>query len=770
MIAFLPAKAQEFKIGIVTDFPQSFEIDSILRMMVNQIDQTTGTGKAVIFASADVSYNNTSFEEAAENYSQLAERIDLVILIGGISIKGVTSLEHFPVPTFGLGVIDPLIQEFPYQEGRSGTPNFTYIWSTNGLEVDLTEFKKIVPFEHLTLLVNPGTALSLISEGHNEGIIKLEEELGATISILEMEEDIHLALEELSHETDAVYISDLGVRSNDEIRELANQLIEKGLPSFTGNEWHVNQGILASMAGDNSFGRVIRKLGVMVDEALAGKPLEKMEVRTFYDERLFINENTANALKLTFPFEVLFTAKSVKVDAGMPVYSLSDILELAFENNLSISISNQDIELAIQEVNFARAAVLPNLELSVNGRQINEESANAASNQPQSLLNGQLQLDQVIYSQKAYAGIRIAKYYQKAQEYLTEAEILEVMLNTFNDYLNVLAAKSILAIGQENLDNLKINLNTARMQVESGALSRTELYRWESEVALANQEVVEASTNLMELKGSLNKRLAYVLEKEFDIEDISVDDQVYMQFRSGIISQYVETAQDISILMDFLVDEAMNSNPNKKYLVQQINALDIKRKQDKRLFYSPDIALQAGMTQVVARGGAGSEPLAGQEFIDNTWNVGVGLRYPIFSQMRRKTNLKASTIQLDQLNNTRIQLNQELELAVRTALLSAVAASTNIDFSRIASENAENNFKLMQIRYSEGDIDITQLIDAQRNSIQAKLRYAVSVYDFIRSQLNIQYAVGFFPILSDENRNEEFRTRFLMYQNTNPNE
>lgn len=770
LVIIFPATAQEFKIGVVTDFGKTAEMDSVLRLMVNQIDQTIGSSKNVTLNANDVSYDNSDFQTAVENYNQLLKRTDLVILIGGNSVKGISGLKTHPLPTFGLGVIDPAIQDIPFVKGKSGIANFTYIWSSNGLEADLTEFQKIVPFKNLTLLTNPGAAYSIMSDEQNAALIALEKELDASINVVELEDDIRLAFEKLDPETDAVYISDLGVRSKDEIRSLADQLIIKGLPSFSSNKWHVDQEIMACMAADNSFDQIMRKLGVMVDEALAGKPLSEMEVRTTFSERLFINENTANSISLSLPFEVLFIAKLVKTENGLPVYSLSQIMELAFEHNLSITISQQDVELAIQDVKLARSAVLPNLDLTVNAKQINEESANALFDQPERKLNGSLQLNQVIYSQEAFAGIKIAKYFQKAQEHLTNAEILDVMLNVYNDYLNVLAAKSILQIEEENLENLEINLNIAKLQVESGALSQTELYRWESEVALASQQVVEASTNLMALKSQLNNSLAYQLEKDFDVEDIAVDGQLYKQFREGIISRYIENAADIRALIGFLVEEAVNSNPNKLYILEQMNALDRKRKQDKRLFYTPDIALQAGISQVFVRGGASSTPIEGIDFVDNTWNIGIGLRYPIFSQLTRKTNLRTSTIQLDQLNNSRVQLDQNLELAVRTSVLNTIAASTNIDFSRLAAVNAENNFSLMQLRYGEGDIDITQLIDAQRNAIQAKQRYAVSVYDFIRNQLNIQYAVGFFPMLSDEATNEEFRTRFLQYQNANPNE
>jgi len=766
LTTLVSVRAQEYKVGVVTDFVQSAELDSIIQTIVKQFDQTLGSAKNVILLKENVSYKNLMLEETAKNYGRIAEKTDLVVLIGGNSIKAVSEQKLFPKPTFGIGVIDPLIQEIPYVNGKSGISNFTYICQVNRLETDLSTFKNIVPFKRLTFMVNPGTTISLDENRTNTGLSALEEKLDIKIDILEMGKDIDALMNGLSPETEAVYISDFGIMSNAEIRNLADRLVERGLPSFSGNTRDVYQGIMASQADENSFDVMLRKLGVMVDDALTGKPVEDLDVTINYSESLSINEKTLEALNINLPFELLFTSKSVKQNGGLPLYSLENIIEFAFKNNLKIAVSNQDIELALQNVMAAKTAILPNLDLFLNGRQINVESANASADQPQSLLSGKLQLDQVIYSQKAIAGIKIAKYYEKAQEFLTEAEIQEVILNTFNDYLNVLAAKSVLAIEKENLVNLEINLNIARLQVNSGALGRAELYRWESEMARAKQNVVVASTNLSEYKFILNNRLAYALEKEFDISDISVDSEIYKKFRTGVLSKLIKNINDIKVVTNFLVKESLESNPNKKYIVEQMNALERQRIQNKRLFYLPDISLQAQTNQSLARGGAGSQPINGKDFIDNTWNVGVGLRYPVFAQNLRKTELATTTIKLEQLNNSKAQLDNDLELAVRSSMLKSIAASTNIDFSRIASENADNNFTLMQVRYKGGDVDITQLIDAQRSSMQSKLEYAVSVFDYIRSQLNIEFAVGFFSFITPEDKIEEFKNRFIQYSNS----
>lgn len=767
LLSFFGVNAQEYNLGVVTDFQQSVELDSVLQKMVNQIDQTAGSGKKIILQKANVYYNCQTLEEADENYQQIAARTDVVILLGGVSIKGAAQRKLFDKPTIGLGLIDPELQNIPYKDGKSGIPNFTYIWSSAGLQSDLAQFKKIFPFKHLTLLVNHGSDITIDANKHSRQIDSLQNTLGCKIYTLELDQNIETSLDKLNPETDAVYVADLGIRPKEDIRNLANQLIGKKLPSFSVYKWHVYQGMLACLTDDDSFEQVTKKMGIIVVDALEGARLEEMNVNIDFRQKLLINQQTADSIDLALPFEILFTSDFLHEKAGLPTYSLNDIIEKAFQHNLNIVMSNQDIELSVTDVKAAKTSVLPNLDLALNARQINVESASAAFDNPQRLLNGQLNLNQVIYSEKAFAGIRIARYYQKAQEYLTEAIIQEVILNTYIDYFSVLSAKSVLSIKQENLKTLEKNLEIARLQVGIGAVSQSEIYRWVSEVAIARQDLIEASTSLEESKIALNNRLGFVLENNFDIEDVSIDDQIYQQFKNGIISEFVHNPKDIRIVSDFLVQESVTNNPNKRMIFEQINALERINTQNKRMFFTPDLLLQANTNQVLARGGEGSQETGTNTFNDNSWSVGIGLRYPIFSQNQRRVELQTSRIQLDQLNNSKLQLDQELEMAVKKSILNTISTSTNIDFSRIAADNATSNFELVQVRYQEGDLDITQFIDAQRAALQSKLRYSVSVYEYMISHLQLEYAVGFFTLLSNESKIEDFKNRFMQFRNFN---
>jgi outer membrane protein TolC len=169
------------------------------------------------------------------------------------------------------------------------------------------------------------------------------------------------------------------------------------------------------------------------------------------------------------------------------------------------------------------------------------------------------------------------------------------------------------------------------------------------------------------------------------------------------------------------------------------------------------------MAQTFARGGANSNA---EEFgiPNNTWNVGVGVSFPIFAGNKRKVNLQTTKIQLDQLNNSRMQLDQELELAVKSSLTTTVATSTNIGFSRVSSDNAQVNFELVRDQYQAGEVNITQLIDAQQSSLSAQLRYAVAIYEYLQSQLQLEFSVGFFSMFATPEQLQEFEDRFTSFR------
>ncbi len=759
----LYGNAQTLDLGILTDFERSPEIDSVFQLIVQEANKTVGPARSVQLRPENVRYGVRTPESASAQYEELVSRSDLIIPFGSVSVKGGLESGPFTKPTIGLGIVDPYLQGLPYEEGRSEVDNFSYIWAVKDLRTELLRFRDIHPFKNLSILVNKASSVTFNEERGIRYLDSLENLLSAQIVVVEVDDNMERSLASIPASTDAVYISYLDGKTTADIRSIAEYLKGKQLPSFSSQKWHVDHGIMACISDENDLLQVVRKLAIMVDEAVSGEPLSEMLVSINFKDDLFINAATVKSLDLGLSFDIYFTANFIEEDQDLPSYSLEEVMETALQNNFGIKITNQDISLAIQDVKSARTNILPTLDLGASATQIGFEQANELLDFPERKITGQLALDQVIYSERAFAGIKIATYLQKAQEFATQAEILELLLNTYFDYFSVLASKTVLEIERENLENFKTNLELARIRVGLGSASRAEILRWESEMATANQSVVEASTNLLATKFRLNTSLANTLEEEFDIADIGIDDDLYLRFRDNAFSPFINNPNNLQNVVDFLVEESTRNNPNKQAVLEQIKAVERQKLQNKRVFYIPNFSLQAQTQQVLLRDGRASGNSL--NIPNNTWSVGINLAFPIFDANRRKVDYQTSKIQLDQLANAREQLDQQLELAVRTAVLDVVATSTNIEFSKTSADNAVANFELVQDKYQAGEISITQLIDAQQTALSAKQRYAVAVYDYIQSQLQLEFAVGFFSMFATPTELQEFSERYFEFLN-----
>lgn len=758
--------SQNIQIGVVTDFDRGPKLDSLLQVLAYEVDQALGTSKKASLNVDQVVYGVLNLNQAQSGYNSVLSNSDLVILIGGISVKGAVVLNEFSKPTIGIGIIDPLLQGIPYANGTSGVPNFTYIRSTQELTKELQYFKYLFPFEKLGILTNLNTAVT-VDEGKGLSYIdSLAALLSCEIELIPVGKNVASSFEGFSEDIDAVYLSMLDGKTTEDISQIGDFLKTRKLPSFSGSKWHVDLGILASIGDENDFQQVARKIAIMADEAISGEVMSDMQVAINFKEDFHLNIETAERIGFYPPFEVLFTANLVGKDSEKTrSYSLEEVMEKALTSNLEIQISYKDIALSEQDIRSARSAIMPNLDFSISG--VQSDPSGASNFQPERLANGQLTLDQVLYSEQAIAGVRVSHYLKNSQKYNTDALILEVLLDTYFGYFNVLSAKTDLLIRRENLDKSETNLELAKIRVSVGSESVADIYRWESEVANAKQDVVTAETSLMSAKLQLNNFLSNTLDEEYDVDDVSLDSDFYKELSNGPVSKYIKTTRDLALATEFMVEEAKRSNPNKQAIMEDTKAVKRQKLLNERLLYTPVVGLQGQAGYVFGRGGEGSSEVAGFEFTDYPWQVGISLSYPLFQGNSRRVNIQKSRIQLDQLNYSILFLDQNLELAVKTGVLEVLNASTNIAFSETSSRNSNLNFGLVQDNYKQGKVSVTQLIDAQQSALNAKLAYAISIYDFLKSQLQLEYSIGFFSMFSSAEEMNEFQERLNQYMGNN---
>lgn len=755
---------QTFKIGVIADPDSKDRLGSITESIKTEIQKTLGSARTVEFDPELTFAVNWDQEKAKQSYRSLDGNCDLVLILGSVSARAILDIPALNTPTIAMGIFEPEIQGIPLtKDGTSGRANFSYILNVQDLEEDLKEFRRMAEFDQLGFVIFGKSNAGIDQEVAARKMQTIQKDLGAEINFITLNpEDIRGSLAELAEGTDAVFLAVPYELAPGQVKEIAEVLIEKDLPSFSMNKSYVEQGILASNSDDNGLDQMMRKLAIMVDEVVQNEPLDKMRVSLKSNKELHLNMVTARRLSYSAPFEIIFTADLVGNlnELDLPEYSLADILGQSLKENLNIAISQQDIALSEQDVKTAVSQFLPSVEYSATGAAINKGRANPLIGQAQFSVAGKGTLSQLIYSESAIANIRIQKLLQEAQTYATDQQILDVTLDVVSAYLGILRANTNVLILEENLQKSKANLELAKQRESLGAASSADVFRWKGEVATSRQSLIEAQAGMFIAKAQLNALLNGTLGNDFKITDLLIDGPLFTSFSKSTLAEYVKSPFELRLITEFLVLEAKNNYPSKKQLNTNAELLDRQKVLNKRLYYTPTVAAQAQLDNTFWRGGEGSTAVQGTEFINNNWNAGLSVSIPLFDGNRRSINLQTTQIQQEQLNNQLDNLDRSLELSVRANTLDLLVASTNIGNSAVSADNTAKNFDLVQNLYRKGQANIIQLLDAQQASLQTKQAYALSIYDYLLAFITLENSIGSYSMLSSQEEQDALLDRW----------
>ena len=770
-ISLVGYSQQTISLGILSDFEKTDERSQFInKMLLEEIQKVTGSRYNVSFNKENHISCNWDKNQAITGYKKLSSSCDLIILIGELSVQGALNNQPIFVPTIGLGVFNTDIQQIPFtKEETSGINNFSYILTSQNVTTELMEFKKLIDYKNLVFLFDERTYKSIDQAIAQQKITKIGNSLNSVCKVISIDnKNIAASLAKIDQNTDAVYIGIPYEFSSTEIKEVLSILNEKQIPTLSMNHRYVNGGALISYSKDNSISYLTRKMALMADDALNGEQLSKMKVSINKKRELSLNVSTARKINFSPSFETLFTANIINDSSfELPSYSIQEIVKKALETNLDIQLSNMDISLSENDIKYAKSQFSPDASINASGTWIDKNRPNPIIGQAERSIVGNGKVQQLLYSESAIANIKIQKYIKEAQKYATAQEILTQILNCYTAYFSILKAKTNATIQSENLKAYKTNLELAKVRSNIGSNSNSDVYRWESEVANTKQAVIEAQTNIYISKCRLNTLLNLTLKSEFDVKDILLDDEIFKSYSKSVLSKSVTSPAKLESLTDFLINEAKNKHPSANQLLANLNAVDRQIIMNKRMYYTPTVALSGQIDQNFYRGGLGSEPLPDYDFFNTTGSTSIVVSYPLFDGNRRKINLQKSKIQHLQLSTQIDNLNQNLALQVRINTINLLTSGTKINYSKTSAKNTKNNFDLVQENYKQGTVSITQLIDAQKAAFTSQQAYSLSIYNYLLDFLTLENSIGFYSMLNTEEENAAFENRYLEHIKNN---
>ena len=741
--------ATQVTIGIVADGPTArammtpaFIRDEALNVLGTSLDMRIPEDKRL-----HGNWTREGIRAALDRHLSDPE-VDVVITLGLLASYEAAHREPLSKPVIAPFVTDPVLQGYPLKEGRSGRHNFVYVASFQSVAEEMRLFQRVVRFRHLAILID-----RLPLETMPELDVKaqaLARELGVRATLIPVTTSVDEALAALPADIDAVYVAPLLRLSEDDIRDLAAKLIERRLPSFSLLGRHeLMHGLLLSVSGDREQDqRLARRIALDLQRIVAGEDAADIEVGFPAQQRLAINMRTARAIGFSPRWQDLTDAEQYFAEetAALPTLSLLEAMQAALESNPSLRASELATNIAAEDVRGSRSALLPQLDASVSATQIDEDRASPLF-QAEKTQAASLDLLQVIYSDRAWAGLKISQQLKIASDEQYRESLLDTLDAAASAYLDLLRARSVEGVRRANVENTRTNLETSRVREAVGLTQRSEYLRWVAQINFDRQNLLVAEANRRQAETELARILHRPSSQPFTTIETGLDEPMALVSNARTQS-FIDTPASWAVFQEFSVADALARAPELKSVEASIAAQERAVSSAQRAFYLPEFALQAGGSNAFARSGAGSQ--TGPGFPDEeTWNVTLQATLPLFTGGARRAEYSRTRFELRQLESQRLSIADAVEARTRAALHRTAGSYPSIDLSQQAAAAARENLNMVRDAYSKGAVSVTDLVDAQDASLDAELGAAEAKYTFLIDFVAVLRATGSFDMLLD---------------------
>lgn len=753
--------AKVVTIGIVTDGPIE-HISWSPELFKKELLVLTQTDFEVRFPETKQLDGGWSGERIAAALKQLQEdsEVDMVLALGYVSSAIAALSGPLHKPTFAPFVIDAALQGLPRKNNTSGVRNLNYLSGEANFVRDLRVFKSVAECKKVAVLIDAAsyTAQPDLIRRAREVTVSASVEL---LFIQQKTRNEDLAAQ-LPPGIDCVVVTELARLDRTAMERLIAALIEKKLPSYSLHDSRlVEQGLLMAEASVTDWRRLARRNALNMHAVIHGEPTERQPVSFKSKRRLTINMATARAIGIFPSFDILHEASLIHAESepqGRPL-SLAAVAIEAVAANLDLRAAALGLEAGQTDVEEAHAGLLPQLNASVDYRQLDSDGAAVISGAvAEQSTTAAITLSQLIYSDSIRANVDIQHYLQDNRRALKRELELDIVLEATTAYLDALKAQTFVHIRREDMKLSRTNLELARDRQRIGVASPAEVYRWETELATSRQELLDAQAQLQQAHDALNRLLHRPFKEPFIAEPATLDDPRLIVSRKELF-EYVINERAFELMGDFMIKEGVMASPELMGLEALLAATKRELKTNRRAYWSPTVTLQGEIANVIDENRVAGLAAEG----DNDWSVGLRFSLPLFEGGARRARLSGSQLALDQQRSQRDASRERIEQRIRATLHRIKASYPSIQLSKDAANAASKNLDLVTDAYSRGAVSILDLLDAQNAALVAEESSTNAVFDFLIDLMNLQRSAGGFDFFLDEQGLDSWLKRLQRY-------
>jgi outer membrane protein TolC len=404
---------------------------------------------------------------------------------------------------------------------------------------------------------------------------------------------------------------------------------------------------------------------------------------------------------------------------------LPTTLRLAGANNLDLAIVKQALVQAEAQNDAATLSFFPWLSGGFGYDKHDGAKQDSSGNvirtfdqlhTKEAAINAQVDLGNAIFQKLA------ASRLQSAAEYAVDAQHNNTVSLAASGYFDLVSAVANVNIAEDAVRISRDYEDQVNRAVSIGLINKIDGLQ----VGVQTQGYQVLLRQAQEAEKIAESRLATVLHLNPAIE---------LQPKDQLVPQVALIPQ--SAKLDYLLAEAADNRPELKESAATVEAADWQRKQSIYGPLIPSVSAQSlyGSIQGGPRGlppnSGGSQDIA----VMFNWRVGPGGLLD-FSRM----DYAESKLEQNQLADAR--LHDQVTQQVVQSFEAVNSAKDQIDLTKEAVALAEQNLKLSQDRRQFGVANVLEVIQAQKDVVQARISFVHALDQYAKSEYALAQAVG----------------------------
>ena len=390
--------------------------------------------------------------------------------------------------------------------------------------------------------------------------------------------------------------------------------------------------------------------------------------------------------------------------------NLQDAMERAFNTNPAITIAGYERDSARANYNAARQSRGISISGYDDGSWLGDKFTKQIGNNHANGLSASMPL---------YTGGKLSGTIKQAKAgYLISEQGVQKAYNDMrstvtNGYFGMLQADNMQKLGRESVDRLTDHLKNVQAQYDVGVVARVDVLRSQVELANAKQSLIQAENAYQIAEANLNKIVGLPMDTQLKLDDILV---------------YSPYEKDLPYCLNYAADHRPELEQAKQNVEAAKGALRV--------------AISGHMPQVaaVAEQNWSDKNWPGDE--NGNWGVGVTVNLNIFDTGVTNSKIHGAEADLAKAHENYRDAVDVVNLDVRTNYLGLREAEKRIDTTHLAVSQAEEDYRIAQLRYMNGVGTNTDVLDAQVALTDAKTNYLKALYDYNTCKTDLETAIG----------------------------